>query len=381
MRIHIPMVGLGENGGVKVIFKLADYLKDDGYEVVILTFCKDTHKKLNFSTKAKIKYIKLNFLMEKMSLIPGIGVFVKCWYLFKNLSESNLVIANYFITAYSVWLSHEPKHKLYYCQASEPKFFYKYGQEKFSLRKVLKINIINPIYRCLAKKSYKLGLFMVANNETIVKYIKDINKDSGLYIPILPPGVDTSIFKPKWDKNNELLKVGVIASSNVWKGTKYFLEAINILKKRGINFKVICAFGPPPKGYTFVDAQWVNPRTQKELAEFYRSLDILVSPMLICNEFPLPPLEAMACGVAVVSTAIIYGKHKIHYYKVPPKDSKAIANAIIELIETPDLRKKIAKNGYELSKNYDWEVIYSKFRMILKKYLSSYSSTKNNVLY
>jgi glycosyltransferase involved in cell wall biosynthesis len=379
MRIYIPMIGLSENGGVKVIFKLADYLKNDGHEVFILTFNKGSHEKLNFSTKANIKYIELSSLIEKTLLIPVIRDFVKCWYLFINLPNCDLAIANYFLTAYPVWLSRKPKYKLYYCQAFEPKFFYTYGQEKVSLKKVLRIIIRDPIYRYLAKKSYKLGLFMVANNETIVKSIKVINKDSSLYIPILPPGVDTSIFKPKCDKNNELLKVGVIASSTDWKGTKYFFEAVSMLKECGINFKVICAF--PPKGSQSVNCQWVNPRNQKELADFYRNLDVLVSPILIYNEFPLSPLEAMACSVAVISTSLIYGEHKIHYYEVPPKDSKAIVNALIELTQNPDLRKKIANRGDKLSKDFDWEVIGSKLRIILKEYIGSYSSTQKGVFH
>jgi glycosyltransferase involved in cell wall biosynthesis len=374
------MMGLGESGGVKVIFKLADYLINDGHEVFILTFKEGSHEKLNFTTKANIKYIKLSSLIRKTLLIPVLRDFVKCWYLYKNLPKSDLAIANYFLTAYPVWLSHEPKYKFYYCQAFEPKFFYTYRQEKVSLKQALKI-VRNAFYRYLARKSYKLGLFMVANNETIVKSIKAINKDSSLYIPILPPGVDTSIFKPKYDKNNELLKVGVIASPNFWKGTKYLLDAIMLLKKEGVRFNVVCAFGPPPKGSPVVDAKWVNPRSQEELADFYRNLDVFVSPMLILNEFPLPPLEAMACGVAVISTPLIYGEHKIHYYETPSEDSKAIANALIELAQNIDLRKKIASTGYELSKNFDWEVIGNKMITILKEYIGSFSSAQEEILH
>lgn len=373
MRIYIPMMDLGEYGGVKVIFKLAEYLRNNGHEVFILTFKEGSHEKLNFTTKANIKYIKLSSLIEKTLLIPVLRDFVECLYLFKNLPKCDLAIANYFLTAYPVWLSRKPKYKLYYCQAFEPKFFYTYRQEKASLKQALRI-ILKTIYRYLAKKSYKLGLFMVANNETIVKSIKDINKDSSLHIPILPPGVDTSIFKPRCDKNNELLKVGVIVSSNFWKGTKYFLDAIILLKKERVRFNIIYAFGPPPKRSSVVDAKWVNPRSQEELADFYRNLDVLVSPMLIYNEFPLPPLEAMACGVAVISTPLIYGEHKIHYYEIPPKDSKAIANALIELTQNIDLRKKIANNGYELSKDFSWEVIGNKLITILKEYIGSFPS-------
>lgn len=379
MRICIPMMELGEYGGVKVIFELADLLKDDGHEVDIITFNrKGTDKKLNFTTKANIKYIKLNPLTEKISNIPVLSDFIRCCYLLRSIPECDLAIANYFLTVYPVWLSHRPKYKFYYCQAFEPKFFLTYDDKRaLSFKKILK-NIRDLIYRYLAKKSYQFNLFMVANNKTIVEDIKNINKNKDLYIPILPPMIDTSVFKPKLSKNNEVLKIGAIASPNVWKGTEYFLRAVNILKKIGINnVEFVCAFGPPPNGSPFADVKWVNPRTQKELAEFYESLDILVSPILLCNEFPLPPLEAMACATAVISTPIIYGKHKIHYYEIPPKDAEAIANAVIELIQNPELRERIAENGYKLSKDFSCDVARSKLRIILNECVDFFSTVQN----
>ncbi len=355
MKVIIPILSVVEAGGVKVLFKIADLLQDNGYEVSIISFNNKKRQKINFNTKIHITYMEVNPIL-KIICKWILGDFIKCWYIFKKMPICDIAIANYFLTAYPVWLSKRPKYKLYYCQAYEPEFFYDYGQKFKPICKYILIKIYKFLYRKLAENSYKLGLAMFANNEKIVSRIENLTRKSNINIPIVHSGIETKYFKPQWNENN-ILNVGVIATPNYWKGTKYFLEGVHMLKKRNINFKISCAFGPPPEGSPEVEAHWVNPRSQEELAKFYASLDILVSPMLITGEFALPPLEAMACGTAVISTKLLYAQHKQDYYEICPKNSVAIADAIEELINNKELRIKISKNGYELSRRFCWENI------------------------
>lgn len=52
MKIVIPMVGIGEAGGIKVLFKLADILVDKGHDVTfIIIEGKDTYEKLTLRRK------------------------------------------------------------------------------------------------------------------------------------------------------------------------------------------------------------------------------------------------------------------------------------------------------------------------------------------
>jgi len=368
MKVIIPMFGITEGGGSKVLYKLADLLVDMGHEVNILTLGNvQKYEKLNFKTKAHIEHIEINSLLKKLCRSIFLD-FIKCYYLFKKIPNCDIVIANYFLTVYPVWLSKKAKHKFYYCQAFEPQFFYDHGQAFSSLWKKLWSRLGNLLYRKLAEKTYKLGLFMFANNELIVDRIKGLLDRRDVEIPVITSGVDISTFRPNY-KENEILNVGIIATPAFWKGTKFFLDAVRILKSQNIEFEVTCAFGPPPKDSPDIEATWVNPGSQKQLADFYRSLDILVSPMLICGEFPLPPLEAMACNTAVISTKLIYGQDKQHYYDIPPKNSTAIANAIKKLITDTTLRKKIAKNGFLLSQEFRWENIQKRFIELITNYM------------
>jgi len=75
--------------------------------------------------------------------------------------------------------------------------------------------------------------------------------------------------------------------------------------------------------------------------------------------FGLPPMEAMACRIPVVTTEV----GAIPDYAIPgktalisqPKDFKALARNLIELIENPQKRDRIAKAGYQHIQQFTWE--------------------------
>lgn len=358
MKIVIPMLGISEAGGIKVLFKMADALIDNGWNVEFITFgAKEVYDKINIKTKARIIDLGKPKVLRICRWI--LNPICKCFLLYKNIPECDFLVANYFLTAYPIFFSRKAKYKLYYCQAYEVEFFKNFGIEYLPLRKRLRVSLANAIFKILAFFSYRLGLKMFANNARIVEKIKEQPGMKNVEIPLLPPFVDLAIFKPeKREKRADgLCRVGIIASANFWKGTKYFLEAVKILREREpeLKFEVVCAFGPPPPGSPEIECKWVRPKSQEQLAEFYKGIDILVSPMLLTGEFPLPPLEGMACGCAVISTKIIYGKHLEHYYMIPPGDAEAIAEAIKTLLTNRELREHLQRNGLELAKEFSYE--------------------------
>ena len=90
-----------------------------------------------------------------------------------------------------------------------------------------------------------------------------------------------------------------------------------------------------------------------------RSADLVVcSPWY--EPFGIVPLEAMACGVPVVASAVggmldsvVDGVTGVH---VPPRDSAALAEAIGALLDAPDRRAALSRAGLErVRSRYSWD--------------------------
>ncbi|MBI4709098.1 MAG: glycosyltransferase family 4 protein [Candidatus Portnoybacteria bacterium] len=94
----------------------------------------------------------------------------------------------------------------------------------------------------------------------------------------------------------------------------------------------------------------------KNLMPFFQNASLYVFPSL-CEGFGLPPLEAMACGVPVVSSGAsclpeILGEAAVYFDALDPQD---IAQKIRQVLEDESLRQKLVLAGYEQIKKYSWE--------------------------
>ena len=104
-----------------------------------------------------------------------------------------------------------------------------------------------------------------------------------------------------------------------------------------------------------------------ELAKLYNMCDLQVT-YSTAESFPLPPLEAMACGAAVITTPYgteDYASDLHNALLVNPYKRGELYNALVTLINDNDLRHKLIENGLKTASNFN----YSKQADILEKEL------------
>lgn len=125
-----------------------------------------------------------------------------------------------------------------------------------------------------------------------------------------------------------------------WKGTDTIEEAGRLL-------------GVPVEGYAAKDLD------QPALGREYDAARVFAVGSWF-EGFCQPGLEALACGVPLVTTdnggCREYARHGETALVVPPRDAPAMAEAIGRLLEDETLAKELAANGLDLvERDFDWD--------------------------
>jgi alpha-1,3-rhamnosyl/mannosyltransferase len=104
---------------------------------------------------------------------------------------------------------------------------------------------------------------------------------------------------------------------------------------------------------TFAELGYVSDSV---LAELFANAKALIYPSKF-EGFGLPPLEAMALGCPVITTkssAIPEICGDAVYY-IDPENEEAFRSSLIDVEKTPELRGKLAREGFEQSKKFTWD--------------------------
>ena len=178
-------------------------------------------------------------------------------------------------------------------------------------------------------------------------------------------GLDLDRFQPQLttigQKNRELpllLSVGRLCEK---KGFPYLLQACQILKQKGCQFRCkIVGYGPMKEEIEQLIenleigdvVSMVGQLAQDEVIKLYAKADIFALPCKITEDgdrdgIPNVLLEAMAMEVPVVSTDISgiseLIEHKVNGILIPEKDPKALAQELEHLLTQPQLVQQIKK--------------------------------------
>ena len=145
------------------------------------------------------------------------------------------------------------------------------------------------------------------------------------------------------------------------RGLDIFAEAIESLPsemKTQASFRVI----GKDKAQTSPLITFDPPR--KDIENYYRSIDIFILPARI-EEFGRVVLEAMGTGLPVITTdkvgagELLEGESR--RFVIPSHNSKALADALIEMISNSELRNRLGKLNAQTALKYSEEKVYQKF--------------------
>ena len=187
--------------------------------------------------------------------------------------------------------------------------------------------------------------------ETVLKLGVDPKK-----LFLVPYGLNEDWFKYKADpKKGRILFVGLVG---LRKGVHYLAEAARILSNKGYDYQILVV------GTKLVDTnndlfkgpQYKGHIPRNEIINEYLSADVFVLPTIV-DGFGLVHLEAMACGVPVVTTencGSVVDNNEDGLI-IPIRDPVAIADAIVKIVENRNLREKMSRAAKIKARQYTWQ--------------------------
>jgi len=172
---------------------------------------------------------------------------------------------------------------------------------------------------------------------------------------VIPNGIDTDFFSPGRPHNNQrVLFVGRLGER---KGVDDFVAAAKLIGRKYPNVEfLVVGEGPlrpqlERKAATSSIAQqihFVGWKSRTEIRELYRSSAVFVFPSWY-EAAPLTLLEAMACGLPIVSTAVGNAHELIQHNRnallVQVGKPEQIAEQVILLLQNEKFRNELGKQA------------------------------------
>jgi phosphatidylinositol alpha-mannosyltransferase len=191
---------------------------------------------------------------------------------------------------------------------------------------------------------------------------------------IIPNGIDFEHFSAPVSPIGELcdgkLNLLFVGRLEKRKGLSYLLDAYGELKRKFPNLRIIVV-GPRTRlcrSYEKLsqkrrlkDVVFTGRVSYDDLARYYHTADIFCAPATGEESFGIVLLEAMAAGKPIVASNIDgYASvlaHGVEGLLAPPRDAKALAQAIAFLVDDGDTRLEMGARGRVTAEGYRWERI------------------------
>ena len=219
------------------------------------------------------------------------------------------------------------------------------------------------VKRRALRRKVEAARFVVTVSEFNMNYLQEVFGVPQEKIVLIHNGIDLSRFAPNGLPGIARFKLVCVARLVEKKGLPVLIEACQMLKDRGFSFQCdIIGKGRMRSPLTSMikemglesQVRLLGPKTQMEVRERYHAAHACVLPCIVGSDgnregLPVSIVEALACGLPVVSTPVTGIPEVIrdgyNGLLVPMGEPLALADAIQSLIDDPALYRRLRGNA------------------------------------
>ena len=258
------------------------------------------------------------------------------------------------------------------------------SMKNFSCKKILSIHgvyskniaqLYGKTTANISKKYEKMALNLVDAITVNSKEGYNYYTEMGFNVVQIPNAIDLNLIPKKSTKQfeNQIIFAGRLSKE---KGIEILLEAATQLPD---NYNLLIAGSGPleEKVRNLADKKtnvhYLGYQSKQNLLSLIQGSDLLIQPSLE-EGISSTLLEAMACGTCILASNIEGISELVENNKsgllVEPNNSDELLNKILDLLPKKEKRLRMANEGLEIVKKYDW-------KRVGKLYLNFYESLLN----
>ncbi len=274
----------------------------------------------------------------------------------RAIPETDLIIAANWDGIIPAWQSGKGK-AVHFPQHYDEVFFSLDGNPSVGLQG-------NPLIKMLCRSTYQMPVYRIANSSWLAGEFKRRFNES---VPVVTHGIDTDRFqpRPKLSETDGIIRVVTYSRPEKWKGFQDAFPAMHELMRMHPGKIQWHVYGFPypeiePQN-TFAPFQFHGALGHEALSKLYAESDIVLCPSWY-ESFPLPPIEAMACGTAVITTRYGTEDYAIDGHSAVVVRPRVISDFVIALdglVRSRELRNRLARNGRAMAESLTWDAAVS----------------------
>lgn len=352
MQVKIVFVtpSIKTGGGNRVFIELANQLC--GTHDISIVYPNNSSEKNTFSSNAKLKYVCIGKVAStKFKKLQNLFRCIR--YLNSLPSDSILILTDPIFCLLTWMLKH--KSRIYrFIQADD----YRIYDDGNVLGKGLKLKLYK--YFCL--RSYQLHINYIFNSRFVYdRFCQDAKRNDVSY-SLIHPAINSGVFKPVERGASPFhgCSLCLIARKHPLKGLETFIHVFHSLPS-GLRHQitnVTLVSHDDLSGFDTRGMNVVRPTCDADIAKVYQSADIFISTSW-WEGFGLPPLEAMACGCAVITSKSggvnEFAEEGKNCLMFEPENEHELTENLNILINDIVLRKRLAIAGVRTASAFDWK--------------------------